>query len=77
MVSSAGSVVGARSVVSKNIGAYEIWSGNPAKLIRKRFPDDVIELLLKIQWWNWDIEKIRANINALASGDVESLREIT
>jgi chloramphenicol O-acetyltransferase type B len=47
-----GAVVGARSVVTKNVGPYEIWAGNPAKLIRKRFSDDVIELLLEILWWN-------------------------
>jgi chloramphenicol O-acetyltransferase type B len=71
-----GAVIGARSVITKNIGPYEIWAGNPAKLIRKRFSDDIIELLLKIQWWNWDIEKIRANINVLASNDVEKLRKL-
>jgi carbonic anhydrase/acetyltransferase-like protein (isoleucine patch superfamily) len=71
-----GAIVGARSVATKNVSPYEIWAGNPAKLIRKRFSDDVIELLLKIRWWNWDIEKIRANTDALASGDVEKLKKV-
>ncbi|GHU21270.1 hypothetical protein FACS189472_13810 [Alphaproteobacteria bacterium] len=71
-----GAVVGARSVITKNIGPYEIWGGNPAKLIRKRFSDDVIEQLMKIQWWNWDIDKIIDNIDVLASGNIEKLREI-
>jgi serine acetyltransferase len=70
-----GAVIGARSGVTKNVEPYEVWAGNPAKLIRKRFSDDVIELLLKIQWWNWDVEKIRANIDVLASNDVGEVEE--
>ncbi|GHT95629.1 hypothetical protein FACS1894122_13280 [Alphaproteobacteria bacterium] len=71
-----GAIIGTNSLVTKNIGSYEIWGGNPAKLIRKRFSDDVIELLLKIQWWNWDIEKIIANVDVLLSNDVEKLCKI-
>lgn len=55
-----GAVVGMGSVVTKNIGEYEIWAGNPAKLIRKRFDDETISKLQKIRWWDMsdqDIEK--------------------
>ncbi|MDR1982927.1 MAG: CatB-related O-acetyltransferase [Holosporaceae bacterium] len=71
-----GVVIGARSVVTKNIGPYEVWAGNPAKLVRKRFSDDVIELLLNIRWWNWDIGKIVENIGTLVSNDLEKLKEL-
>lgn len=54
-----GAVIGMGSVVTKDIGPYEIWAGNPAKLIRKRFDDETIDKLLKIQWWNWDEAKIK------------------
>lgn len=54
-----GAVIGMGSVVTKNVGAYEIWAGNPAKLIRKRFDDHVIEALIESQWWNWDDDKIK------------------
>lgn len=53
-----GAIVGMGSIVTKDVGAYEIWAGNPAHLIRKRFSDEKIEQLEKIQWWNWADEKI-------------------
>lgn len=68
-----GAVVAARSVVSKDIGPYEIWGGNPAKLIKKRFNDDQIEKLLQIKWWDWDDKKISRNIDLLRSGNVDAL----
>ena len=49
-----GAVIGGGSVVTKNVGPYEIWAGNPARFIRKRFTDETIEKLEKIQWWNFN-----------------------
>lgn len=71
-----GAIIGTNSLITKNIGPYEIWGGNPARLIRKRFSDEITELLLKIQWWNWDIEKIEANVDVLIGNDVEKLRKL-
>lgn len=56
-----GAVVGAGAVVTKNIFPYEIAVGVPAKPIRKRFTDDIIEKLLKIEWWNWDRKSLEEN----------------
>lgn len=68
-----GAVVGSRSLVTKNIGPYEIWGGNPAKLIKKRFTDSDIEKLLRIQWWNWELSKIKENLSLIRSKDVDAL----
>lgn len=54
-----GAVIGAGSVVTKDVGAYEIWAGNPARFIRKRFDDDTIEKLLKTRWWDYSDETLR------------------
>ena len=53
-----GAVIGMGSIVTKNIGPYEIWAGNPARLIRKRFGDETIDALEKMKWWEWDDNKI-------------------
>lgn len=49
-----GAVIGMGAVITKDVGPYEIWAGNPAKMIRKRFSDEIIEKLIKTQWWNWE-----------------------
>ena len=49
-----GSIVGMGSIVTKNIPPYEIWGGNPAKCIKKRFSESTINDLLEIKWWEKD-----------------------
>ena len=53
-----GAVIGMGSIVTKDVGEYEIWAGNPAKMIRKRFDEETIKALQKMQWWEWDDNKI-------------------
>lgn len=53
-----GAIVAMGSVVTKDIPPYEIWGGNPAKCIRKRFDDETITKLLELKWWDWDEEKL-------------------
>jgi acetyltransferase-like isoleucine patch superfamily enzyme len=72
-----GVVVGAYSVVTRSIGPYEIWAGNPAKFVRRRFDEEIITKLEEIQWWNWDIMKIRRYIKILCTPDVDRLIEIS
>ena len=53
-----GAVIGMGSIVTKDIGPYEIWAGNPARLIRKRFDDETIDAFEKMKWWEWNDNKI-------------------
>lgn len=49
-----GAVIGMGSVVTKDIPAYEIWAGNPAKKIGQRFDQETVAALEKTEWWNWN-----------------------
>ena len=57
--------IASRAVVTKNVGPYEIWDGNPARLIKKRFSDQDIEKILQIKQWDWNLEKIKHNLDYL------------
>ncbi len=69
-----GAIVASHAVVTKDVAAYSIVGGNPAKEIRKRFSDEDIDLLIKTSWWNWEIEKITKHSADLTSGNFEFLK---
>lgn len=55
-----GAIVAAGAVVARDVPAYGIVAGNPAKLIKHRFAPEAVSALLEIRWWDWPDEKIRA-----------------
>jgi virginiamycin A acetyltransferase len=67
-----GAVIGSRAVVTKDVPPYTIVGGIPAKVINKRFSEEVIEKLLNIQWWNWDDGAVRKNLQNIMNGDIDS-----
>jgi acetyltransferase-like isoleucine patch superfamily enzyme len=60
-----GAVIGAKAVVAKNIPDYAIAVGNPAKVIKYRFAPQTIARLTTLSWWDWQLNKILANLDLL------------
>lgn len=71
-----GAVVAARSLVTKDVSPFTIVGGMPARVIKKRFSDDVIELLQALKWWDWDVKKVKANVKTLTEADIEALKKL-
>lgn len=71
-----GAIIAANSVVTKDVPPYYIAGGNPCKILRKRFEDELIKYLLRLQWWNWSPEEIFKNLDALCSADMNRIRQL-
>ena len=70
-----GAIIAARAVVTKDIPPYTIVGGVPARLIRKRFDEEVIRELETLKWWDWSAEKIRQCLPHIGKGDVNKLTQ--
>lgn len=68
-----GAIIATNAFVVKDVPAYSIVGGNPAKVIKMRFDEQTIKRLQKIAWWDWDIEKITRNLHVLSHLDVDAL----
>jgi virginiamycin A acetyltransferase len=68
-----GSIVAARSVVSHDVPPYSIVAGNPAKVVKARFDAGTTRRLMAIAWWNWPVDKITRNLNAIRGADITQL----
>jgi len=64
-----GAIIGSGAVVLENVPPYAVVVGIPAKIKRYRYSPEMIETLLRVQWWNWSKEEINANFDALMSPD--------
>lgn len=70
-----GAIIGANSVVGSNVEPYTIVVGNPAKALRKRFDEELIDIMEKLKWWDKSIEEINNLISLLTNSNLEYLKE--
>jgi acetyltransferase-like isoleucine patch superfamily enzyme len=71
-----GAVVAARSVVTKDVPPFAIVGGNPSKVLKMRFGREIVDELMKIQWWNWPVEQVAEYADILASNKMEAFLEV-
>lgn len=69
-----GAIIGANSVVGSDVAPYSIVAGNPARELRKRFDDELIDLMLRFRWWDKPIDEIDAMIPILTCSDLEKVK---
>ena len=70
-----GAIIGASSVVGSDVEPYTIVAGNPAQFIRKRFDEELTNLMLEWRWWDKPIEEINALIPVLTSSDLTEVKK--
>jgi len=64
-----GAIVASRSVVTRDVPPYAVVGGNPARIIKQRFTDELAEKLLALKWWDWEIAKITENLELISGND--------
>jgi len=72
-----GAVIGARSIVTKDVPPYTVVTGAPAQPIKKRFSDNEIQMLLELKWWDLDVDELKPYLWLLAENNIEQfVREL-
>jgi virginiamycin A acetyltransferase len=69
-----GAIIGANATVASDVAPYTIAVGNPAGAVRKRFDDELIDLMLRFRWWDKPVEEIQQLIPLLGNSDLEQVK---
>lgn len=69
-----GAIIATGAIVTGDVQPYSIFGGNPARMIKKRFPEETINELLQLKWWDFNIDEINKNIKYIVNGEIEILK---
>jgi virginiamycin A acetyltransferase len=72
-----GAIVAARSVVTHDVPPYAIVAGNAARVVKMRFDKQTVRRLLSVAWWDWPVDKITRNLDAIRGADIDRLERST
>lgn len=70
-----GAIIAAGTFVVKDVPPYAIVAGNPGKIVKMRFKDEIIEKLIQIAWWDWEIDKLNRHLSIISQLDIDKLQE--
>lgn len=69
-----GAIIAARSVVAKDVPAYTVAGGNPVRVLKQRFPEDLVQLLLAWRWWDLPPAELAEAVPLLCDPDLDAVR---
>ncbi len=69
-----GAIIGTRAQVTRNVPAYAVVAGNPSRVVKMRFPPEIVAELLAIRWWDWEADRIARHVDTIQGADIDALR---
>ncbi|WP_235922193.1 CatB-related O-acetyltransferase [Lentzea tibetensis] len=71
-----GAIIATGAVVTSDVPPYTVVGGNPAKVVKERYPKADVERLLRVKWWDWPVEKVTAHLRTIMAGTPDEIERV-